>query len=732
MKRYPLPLPVIGDESTGPRNRRGAFIVVAFFCLTACITFVAFSVDVGTISLTKTKMQNAVDAAALAAAMEITHAVENAGPEVGNLVEYSKTQAAQKAVDVAALNGVYVDPNRDVEFGKRSYNESTGQFDVAWNESPSNVVRVIARRDDPDVTQPDGQLQLFFAGVTGDRTARIRAEAVAYVEARDIVTVLDFSGSMTYDSQFRSETVSKLGIPEIETNLQQIYDDLQPVDLGDLVFTPKYLSLDSPPSDNPDDPSATVTFKYDETDITSDQPYTEVVLEFTNGRSQKFTGLNESSGTYSGSGSNNRKDIATVWVKDLVGEEVTVAGESGRGCRPTIEVTFAADTTSVYIESSKDLSNVVLEFEDGTQYKFDNLNQGKTGTFQGLGDNAGKTIETVWVKSGCNHSGDGPGYGERFDTPDSAATLIAYRFDDTNENVEAVFGLDNVSYPYPSGSWNHYIDYVRSDSDIRRGGYREMYGGMTFVHYLLDKKRRHYQTPDLYKTRHYPFHAIKEGHTLFASFLKDLGFGDTLGLVSYDTYHRLEMVLNDAGMPFVDISAEPLTSDYDSVATIMRHKQAAHYYDTTNIGGGISRAIASIQSYGRPGARPTILLMTDGNANVTESYTVPPDWDWDALFDYDGDGAADYELSGGESNYEAKMFALVKAREAVSNDMTIHTLSVGAGADRDLMRAIAHMANGHWIDVPGGSTIAEMETEVLEAFNRIAAFVPPAKLLSGH
>ncbi|MFG0295232.1 MAG: pilus assembly protein TadG-related protein, partial [Maioricimonas sp. JB045] len=400
MKRYPLTLPAFGDESTGPRNRRGAFIVVAFFCLTACITFVAFSVDVGTISLTKTKMQNAVDAAALAAAMEITHAVENAGPDVSDLVEYSKTQAANKAVEVAALNGVYVDPTVDVEFGKRTYNSSTGTFEVTWNESPSNVVRVIARRDDPDVSKPDGQLQLFFAGVTGDRTATIRAEAVAYVEARDIVTVLDFSGSMTYDSQFRSETVDKLGIPAIETNLEQIYNDLQPVDLGDLVFTPDYLSLDSPPSDNPDDPSATVTFRYDEADITSDQPYSEVVLQFTNGKSQKFTGLNESSGTYEGSGYYSGKDIATVWVKYIVGDEVTVAGESGSGCRPTIEVTFAADQTSVYVESSKDLSNVVLEFDDGDTYKFDNLNQGKTGTFQGTGDHAGKTIDTVWVKSG--------------------------------------------------------------------------------------------------------------------------------------------------------------------------------------------------------------------------------------------------------------------------------------------------------------------------------------------
>ena len=66
---------------------------------------------------------------------------------------------------------------------------------------------------------------------------------------------------------------------------------------------------------------------------------------------------------------------------------------------------------SVYVTSSKDLSNVVLQFADGTTQKFDNLT-GYTNTFQGTGDNYGKEITQVWIKSGCNHSNDGPGYGE--------------------------------------------------------------------------------------------------------------------------------------------------------------------------------------------------------------------------------------------------------------------------------------------------------------------------------
>ena len=37
-------------------------------------------------------------------------------------------------------------------------------------------------------------------------------------------------------------------------------------------------------------------------------------------------------------------------------------------------------------------------------------------------------------------------------------------------------------------------------------------------------------------------------------------------------------------------------------------------------------------------------------------------------------------------------------------------------------------AGGTWIDVPGGSTVSEMQTQLLSAFSEIAAKVPAAKL----
>jgi Flp pilus assembly protein TadG len=71
----------------------------------------------------------------------------------------------------------------------------------------------------------------------------------------------------------------------------------------------------------------------------------------------------------------------------------------------------SGNVNSVYVTSTKDLSNVVLEFEDGSHQKFEGLSS-YSGTFSGTGEHAEKEIVGVWVKSGCYQSKDGSGYGE--------------------------------------------------------------------------------------------------------------------------------------------------------------------------------------------------------------------------------------------------------------------------------------------------------------------------------
>ena len=69
---------------------------------------------------------------------------------------------------------------------------------------------------------------------------------------------------------------------------------------------------------------------------------------------------------------------------------------------------------SVTVYTCKDLSNVVLEFEDGHRERFENQS-GHTNVFFGTGANANLRVTRVWIKAGANQSGEGPGYGERSD-----------------------------------------------------------------------------------------------------------------------------------------------------------------------------------------------------------------------------------------------------------------------------------------------------------------------------
>jgi hypothetical protein len=167
-----------------------------------------------------------------------------------------------------------------------------------------------------------------------------------------------------------------------------------------------------------------------------------------------------------------------------------------------------------------------------------------------------------------------------------------------------------------------------------------------------------------------------------------------------------------------------ITPTFADVDTIQRHKQANHYDNTTGMGYGIKEGRELIQGSARYGARPTLLVMTDGLANVGPSFSFPGGWDWADYTDYNGDGVADYSTGD-----KYKMYAFYEAVQAANAGITVHTLSVGTGADQGLMKAIAFAGGGIWINVPGGTSISQMESEMLQAFGEIAAKVPPPKLV---
>ncbi|MDZ4684347.1 MAG: VWA domain-containing protein [Planctomycetaceae bacterium] len=614
--------------------RRGVFLVIAALCLMVCMTFIAFAIDIGMISLTKTQMQSATDSAALAAAMEITEAISTAGENVSDVFAYAQEQARAEAVSVANLNGVYVDSGSDVHFGRR-YTNAAGVVTFDWSPAGNqvNAVKVIARRDNADKNAPDGRLAGMFSCIFDTEGSSLKTESISYIEPRDMVVVHDFSRSMNFDSYFNNEASTNLPQAQLEANMLTVWNDLG-LTLGTLPFTPVYVTKTQSTSGA----NATVTFKGTSVQITSNTRIKSVVIHFEGGGSQTFS----------------------------------ISGE----------------TTT-------------------------------TGTWTGTSRNSGKRIGSVGVTV------------RKVGSTTQSWTLASHLYD--TSTMQAKFGLGSVSWPYAGGSWSGYLSFVKTNGGIDDYGYRDKYGGMTLVCYLLKSLPNQSQCKDLWKTRHYPFHAIKEGHELLCDYLSELGLDDHLGMVSYDWSHRIETTLSsatNADFPNVNISSDPITNDYAAVKKLMHYKQAAHYSSYTNIAGGMKDAVQLLDDHKRIGSRPAIILMTDGNANVVDpgENSAPVDnWNWNDLFDYDGDGQMDFQTSD-----QAAKCTLNYVKQAADKGYTVHCISVGVDADADLMEAIAWLGRGYHINVPGGSSVSDMEAQVKAAFVKIAAAVPPARLVSGE
>ncbi|MFA9479154.1 fibro-slime domain-containing protein [Phycisphaerales bacterium AB-hyl4] len=115
----------------------------------------------------------------------------------------------------------------------------------------------------------------------------------------------------------------------------------------------------------------------------------------------------------------------------------TYTSYTGSGANdPSMSAEF--HVTTVLARSDNDLSNVVLEFEDGSHQKHDNLT-GNSRLLAGTGPHEGKIIVGCWIKSGSYLSGDGPGYGRRF-TAGENATLDMFFAE--RHTTEANFRID--------------------------------------------------------------------------------------------------------------------------------------------------------------------------------------------------------------------------------------------------------------------------------------------------
>lgn len=198
---------VQSHKHLGP-SRWGAILVLVTAVLILIFAFTAFTIDTGYMTLVKAELQNAADASALAAARELNEgqvAVENAAIAVAG-----SNRAAGAPVAMT---------QSDVEMGL--YNVLTGAFTPGAGNA--NAVRVTARvKDEP----------FFFAPVINHQNFDMSAKAISMLNPRDIVFVVDLSGSMNDDTEpcWATEAITDEFTPQGHPNvandlMQQVYTD---------------------------------------------------------------------------------------------------------------------------------------------------------------------------------------------------------------------------------------------------------------------------------------------------------------------------------------------------------------------------------------------------------------------------------------------------------------------------------------------------------------------------
>ena len=265
-------------------------------------------------------------------------------------------------------------------------------------------------------------------------------------------------------------------------------------------------------------------------------------------------------------------------------------------------------------------------------------------------------------------------------------TFETHYIPSTQDNIiQDNLALTNVPYPYPSGSWPEYFQYVQTDTAVRNAGYRQHYGFLTLIDYWQTQQCGAHQTPDLWKTTEQPITAVKDAVAVFLSYMNQQRTDDRLALVAYTS---------SLGQAVLEV---PLTEDYALIETTSRKRQAGHYHQYTNIAAGIKSARRELLEHGRTGALQLIVLLSDGI----------PNW-FDNSYDI----------------YHGRQDASQQARLAARDNIPILTISLGSNADLQLMQELADITGGIHFVVPGGQSVNNYELQLMDIFAIIAAHRP--------
>ncbi len=179
-----LAIRILTTASSRPSHRRGAMLVLIAAMMVLFMVFVAFAIDIAHMYLAKTELRSATDAAAKAAAQELSRT-----QNISEAIRVGSSIASQNLVNNSPLQLA----DADFVFGRSAEDTITGRFDFTEVGAPINSVQVIGRRT---VGSRSGVVPLFFGNIFGVPFFEPQSTATAAFIERDVTLVVDRSGSM--------------------------------------------------------------------------------------------------------------------------------------------------------------------------------------------------------------------------------------------------------------------------------------------------------------------------------------------------------------------------------------------------------------------------------------------------------------------------------------------------------------------------------------------------------
>lgn len=150
------------------RDSRGFVLILSTVSLVAVLSLSSLAIDLGYIFVTKSELQNAADAAALASVAELPNGLASATEKALNFGQFHKVAGSPIGIK-----------SEDIHFG--NYDLRSLQFQQ--EEGPINSVEVKAERTTDALSGP---LPLFFAKIFGVNFANVRALSRAALDRRVI------------------------------------------------------------------------------------------------------------------------------------------------------------------------------------------------------------------------------------------------------------------------------------------------------------------------------------------------------------------------------------------------------------------------------------------------------------------------------------------------------------------------------------------------------------------